>query len=239
MSYNPEKHHRHSIRLRGYDYTREGAYYFTICCHQRLCLLGEIKDGVMHLNLVGATVKAVWDSLPRHFPLIELDAFVVMPNHVHGIIVITNSAGNCNPNLNCRGEAFVPGYNNVVPESSSTNASPFPGCNNTSPQSLSTNADAPYVATASLTPFPGCNDTSPPRGTQSGSLGAILQNFKSVATRRVNRITRNSGTLWQRNYHEEIIRNEKAYENIRRYIMENPLSWDEDEENPLKFKPIS
>jgi REP element-mobilizing transposase RayT len=225
MNYNPEKHHRHSIRLKGYDYTQVGAYYFTICCHQRRCLLGEIEDGVMHLNLAGATVKAVWDSLPRHFLLIELDAFVVMPNHVHGIIVITDNPGNCNPNPNsnptsnlnpnlnhdCRGEAFVPGYNNTSPESSSTNASPFPGC----------------------------NDTSPPRGTQSGSIGAILQNFKSVATRRVNRITRNSGTLWQRNYHEEIIRNEKAYENIRRYIMENPLSWDEDEENHLKFKPIS
>ncbi len=59
MNYNPEKHHRRSIRLKGYDYTREGAYYFTICCHQRRCFLGEIKDGVMHLNLVGATVKAV------------------------------------------------------------------------------------------------------------------------------------------------------------------------------------
>jgi len=211
MNYNPEKHHRRSIRIKGYDYKREGAYSFTICCHQRRCLLGEIKDGVMHLNLVGATVKAVWDSLPQHFPLIELDAFVVMPNHVHGIIVITNSAGNCNSNLNlnCRGEAFVPGYNDTPRQFSSTNASPFPGC----------------------------NDTSPPRGTQSGSIGAILQNFKSVATRRVNRITLNSGTLWQRNYHEEIIRNEKAYENIRRYIRENPLSWDEDEENPLKFKP--
>jgi REP element-mobilizing transposase RayT len=229
MNYNPEKHHRRSIRLKGYNYRREGAYYFTICCHQRRCLLGEIKDGVMHLNLVGATVKAVWDSLPQHFPLIELDAFVVMPNHVHGIIVITDSAGNSNPNLNCRGEAFVLGCNDTPPESSSTNASPFPGYNDTAPESSSTNAS----------PFPGCNDTSPRRGTQSGSIGAILQNFKSVATRRVNRINRNSGTLWQRNYHEEIIRNEKAYENIRRYIIENPLSWDEDEENPLKFKPIS
>ncbi len=66
MSYNPEKHHRRSIRLKGHDYTQEGAYYFTICCHQRRCLLGEIKHGVIHLNLVGATVKAVWDSLPRH-----------------------------------------------------------------------------------------------------------------------------------------------------------------------------
>ncbi len=190
-------------------------------------MLGEIKDGVIHLNLVSATVKAVWESLPRHFPLIELDAFVVMPNHVHGIILISDSPSNCNPNGNsnpngnCRGEAFVL------------------RCNNTPQESSYTNADAPYVATASLTPFPGCNDISPPRGTQSGSIGAIIQNFKSVATRRVNRLTRNSGTLWQRNYHEEIIRNEKAYENIRRCIVENPLSWDEDEENPLKFKPIS
>ncbi|GAB4193115.1 MAG: transposase [Coleofasciculaceae cyanobacterium] len=171
----------------------------------------------MHLNLVGATVKAVWENLPRHFALIELDAFVIMPNHVHGIIVITDSAGNYNPNRNsnsnpnCRGEAFVPITEDTPPKDLSTNASPFPRC----------------------------NDISLPCGTQSGSIGAILQNFKSVATRRVNRITRNSGTLWQRNYHEEIIRNEKALENIRRYIMENPLSWEEDEENPLKFKPES
>ena len=221
MTYNPEKHNRRSIRLKGYNYIQEGAYYFTICCYQRRCLLGEIEDGIMHLNLFGATVKAVWENLPRHFPLMELDAFVVMPNHVHGIIFITDSPGICNPNRNnnptpnfnsgCRGEAFVPGCNNTPPKSSSTNASPFPGC----------------------------NDTSPPRGTQSGSIGAIIQNFKSVATRRVNRITRNSGGLWQRNYHEEIIRNEKALENIRRYILENPLSWHKDEENPLKFKPIS
>ncbi len=217
MNYNPDKHHRRSIRLKGYDYTGEGAYFFTICCHQRRCLLGEIKNGVMHLNLVGATVKFVWESLPTHFPLIELDAFVIMPNHIHGIIVITDHPNNNNNNLNCRGEAFVPGCNDTSPKSSFTNASPFPGCNNTSPNL----AD------------------QPPRGTQSGSIGAILQNFKSVSTRRVNRITQNSGTLWQRNYHEEIIRNEKAYENIRRYIVENPLSWDEDEENPLNFKPIS
>lgn len=107
------------------------------------------------------------------------------------------------------GEAFVPITEDTAPQISSTNASPFPRCNN----------------------------KSLPNGTQSGSIGAIIQNFKSVATRRVNRITRNSGMLWQRNYYEEIIRNEKALENIRQYIVENPLNWDEDEENPLKFKP--
>lgn len=161
----------------------------------------------MHLNLVGATVQAVWESLPSHFPLIELDAFIIMPNHVHGIIFITDTPDEFNPN--CRGEAFVPITEDTLTESSYTNASPFPGCNN----------------------------KLLPNGTKSGSIGAIIQNFKSVATRRVNRITQNSGTLWQRNYYEQIIRNEKAYENIRRYIVDNSLNWDEDEENPLKFKP--
>jgi hypothetical protein len=109
----------------------------------------------MHLNLVGATVKAVWDSLPRHFPLIEFDAFVIMPNHVHEIIVITDNPGNCNPNLNnnptpnlnsgCRGEAFVPGCNNTPPESLSTNASPFPGCNNTSPLNMNEECRQTYL----------------------------------------------------------------------------------------------
>lgn len=75
-------------------------------------------------------------------------------------------------------------------------------------------------------------------GTKSGSLGAIIQNFKSTATRRVNRLNRSSGTLWQRDYYEEIIRNEKAYENIRRYILENPLNWNEDEENFINKSPI-
>ena len=114
MNYNPEKHHRRSIRLTGYDYTQEGAYYFSICCHQRRCLLGAIEDGVMLLNLVGATVKAVWDSLLRHFPLIELDAFVVMPNHVHGIIHITDSAGNSNPNRNNNGNPNCRGVSEAV-----------------------------------------------------------------------------------------------------------------------------
>ncbi len=173
----------------------------------------------MHLNLAGATVKAVWESLPRHFPLIELDAFVAMPNHVHGIIVIIDNPPNYNHNPNCRGEAFVPKCNDTKPGFSYTNASPFAGCNDTSPNP----ADQPRL----------------PRGTQAGSIGAILQNLKSVATRRVNRITRNSETLWQRNYHEEIIPNEKAYENIRRYIMENTLTWDEDKENPINRRIIN
>jgi hypothetical protein len=93
MAYDPEKHHRRSIRLKGYDYTQPGAYFITICTHGRECLFGEIIDGEMHLNEAGQIVVQTWQDLPNHVPNVQLDAFVVMPNHVHGIIIITERAG--------------------------------------------------------------------------------------------------------------------------------------------------
>jgi putative transposase len=80
--------HRRSLRLQGYDYGRAGAYFLTICAHQRACLFGEILDGVMHANRAGQAVREAWEALPDRFPDMELDAFVVMPSHVHGILLI-------------------------------------------------------------------------------------------------------------------------------------------------------
>jgi putative transposase len=82
---DPEKHHRRSLRLKGYDYAQAGAYFVTICTHDRSCLFGDIGDGEMRLNTAGSAVQVVWNELPRRFARLELDAFVVMPNHVHGI----------------------------------------------------------------------------------------------------------------------------------------------------------
>lgn len=95
MNYNPDIHHRRSIRLPGYDYSQAGAYFVTICTQHRLCLFGEIVDRRMILNVAGQMVETVWQQLPHRFPQFVMDAFVVMPNHVHGIIVITDSD---NPN---------------------------------------------------------------------------------------------------------------------------------------------
>jgi putative transposase len=81
-------HHRRSIRLKGYDYTRAGAYFVTICTKDRACLFGDVSDGVMRLNQMGHIVWQCWLAIPDHFPHVLLDEFVVMPNHVHGIIVI-------------------------------------------------------------------------------------------------------------------------------------------------------
>ena len=90
MPYDPGRHHRRSIRLRGYDYTSAGAYFITICAHRRECLFGEVVDGVMRLNVYGRVVDACWQAIPDHFPHVMLDVYVIMPNHVHGIIAIVD-----------------------------------------------------------------------------------------------------------------------------------------------------
>lgn len=93
MPFNPGIHHRRSIRLKGYDYSQAGAYFVTACARGRKCLFGEVVDGQMHLSVFGEMVARCWDDLPRHYPTVELDAFVVMPNHVHGIVVLTDGVG--------------------------------------------------------------------------------------------------------------------------------------------------
>ena len=83
-------HGRRSIRLRGYDYSRQGAYFVTICCHGRRCLLGTIKGGMVVPTPVGQAVLTCWEAIPRHAPRVDLDAYVLMPNHLHGIIYLTD-----------------------------------------------------------------------------------------------------------------------------------------------------
>ena len=87
--YDPEEHHRRSIRLKGYDYSLTGAYFVTICVQDGQCFLGEITKEEMVLNPPGAMVQERWLALQQRFPNIELDAMVIMPNHIHGILVIT------------------------------------------------------------------------------------------------------------------------------------------------------
>lgn len=86
-------HHRRSIRLKDYDYTQNGAYFVTICTHEKQCIFGQVVDGAMVLNEWGRIVTDEWEQTAIIRTNIELDAFVVMPNHVHGIIVITESIG--------------------------------------------------------------------------------------------------------------------------------------------------
>jgi len=88
MKYNPDTHHRRSIRLKGYDYKQAGAYFVTVCTRDRTCFFGDVVDGEMQLNDTGRAVRASWNELPARFQNVVLDAFVVMPNHIHGIVIV-------------------------------------------------------------------------------------------------------------------------------------------------------
>ena len=88
MKYNSDIHHRRSIRLKGYDYSQAGIYYVTICTKDRECLFGNIINFNMELSTLGKIVEQEWHEILKRFPDVELDAFVVMPNHIHGIIIV-------------------------------------------------------------------------------------------------------------------------------------------------------
>jgi len=184
MSYDPKKHHRRSIRLKDYDYTRPGAYFVTLVTWQRQHRFGEIIDGEKHLNTPGDILKSCWLRLPDHFP-VRLDAWVIMPNHFHAILLLQDSR---------KGEASAH-VDLIHPSAHQADASP-----------------------------------RQPIGTQPGSLGAILQNFKSVTTRKINQIHNSPGVpVWQRNYYEHILRSEAEWQRIYSYIVANPHRWIEDQ----------
>jgi putative transposase len=90
MKYDSEKHHRRSIRLKGYEYTHMGAYFVTVVTEDRECLFGEVTDGNTRLNDTGRLIERWWIELNHKFSMVETDEFVVMPNHFHGIIVLTD-----------------------------------------------------------------------------------------------------------------------------------------------------
>ena len=89
-SYQPKKHHRRSIRLKGYDYSQKGLYFITICCQNRICRFGDVVDGEMALNEYGQIAYNEWLKLSDRFSNFELDVFQIMPNHMHGIILLNN-----------------------------------------------------------------------------------------------------------------------------------------------------
>ena len=212
MKYSPDVHHRRSIRLKGYDYSRPGAYFVTICTQGRLCLFGDVVDGNVVLNESGRMVQTVWNEIPHHYPYVDIDAFVVMPNHIHGIVVIVG-AGPCA----CPGPRACPGTGQPqgVPGTGQPQGVPGTG----QPQGV-----------------PG---TGQPQGVAPTlSLPDVVHRFKTLTTKRYADGVKQRGwppfpgRLWQRNYYEHIIRDENELNRIRQYITNNPLRWALDRENP-------
>ncbi len=92
MKFDPQRHHRRSVRLADYDYSQPGAYFVTMVTQGRACLFGDVVNGEMQLSDMGRIAGECWRAVPEHFPNVELGTFVVMPNHVHGIIVLHDRA---------------------------------------------------------------------------------------------------------------------------------------------------
>jgi REP element-mobilizing transposase RayT len=132
MPYNPNLHHRRSIRLKGYDYSQAGLYFITICCQNRICRFGKIENGKMILNEYGQIAQQCWLEIPEHFPDAILHEFVIMPNHIHGIIEITGNVGAKNilppqtTNVqNVGAKNLSPEYNNYANNVGAKNFSPL------------------------------------------------------------------------------------------------------------------
>lgn len=107
MKYDPARCHRRSIRLKGYDYSQSGAYFVTIVAQDRACLFGEVVDGEMCLNDAGRMVGQIWEEIPSFYPGVETDAFVIMPNHIHGIIILVGAGPSACP-MSCPEPAIQP-----------------------------------------------------------------------------------------------------------------------------------
>ena len=168
---------RSSLRLQGYNYTQAGLYFVTIVTYGRKPLFGEIANGEMHLNPYGQIVQQEWERIAVVRPKIELGAFAVMPNHLHGILFFQDNG------------VFTVGATRRV---------------------------------------------APTKTLQSGSLGAVMGQFKSIVTKRINALRGISSVpVWQRNYYEHIIRNQQDLEVTWLYIQSNPAQWMTDDENPF------
>lgn len=169
---------RNSLRLSAYDYSKAGAYFITAVTHGRQSLFGEIQGKNVLLSAAGIILRRCWESIPEHFPHAHCDAWIIMPNHLHGIIIVDGKDGD----MTGWAQRAAPLQGNVIP----------------------------------------------------GSLGAVVRSFKSAAAKEINADRGTPGApVWQRNYFEHIIRNDRDLAATRDYIQFNPLRWTLDEENPI------
>lgn len=203
MPYDPFKHHRRSIRLKGYDYSQAGAYFVTMCTQNRECLFGEIVNGEMQLNDAGAMIVKWWDKLSSKFPTFDPDAFVVMPNHIHCIVIITDVGA-------------IDGV--TVDVGVPLRGRPDDG-----------QIGQPHRAAP----------------TDKPTLGDIIDWFKTMATNEYIRGVKQLGwkpfdkKVFQRNYYEHIVRNERELNAIREYIQNNPANWAADMDNLKNVRQLS
>jgi len=196
------KYRINSARLKNYDYSRNGAYFVTIVTKNHENYFGEIIDKKMKLSEIGKIAEKYWDEIPQHFPFVKLDAFVVMPNHVHGIIWINNDK---KTNENNDDERIDGTRRDAINRVSTTN--------------LNEKQKISGGITGNNNPMFHKN------------LSRIIRWYKGRCTFEINKLKKYYGFAWQSRFHDHIIRDETALNKIREYILLNPKLWDRDRNN--------
>jgi putative transposase len=227
--YNPNIHSRRSIRLKDYDYAQAGLYFITICTKNRDCLFGRISSGEMKLNDAGENAYACWLEIPKHFSNTILHEFVIMPNHVHGIVEILGTNQNSAVD-GAKNVSAVDGAKNVSADDGAKNVSADDGAKNVSAVDGAKNVSAVDGA-KNVSADDGAKNVSPLRS-PSKTIGSVVRGYKIGVTKW---FLKNMGdeypvgqSIWQRNYYDIIIRDQNAYQRISEYIQNNPAKWNED-----------
>lgn len=204
-----------SARLQTWDYGSNGMYFITICTHNREHFFGKIVDGQMQLNESGKLAEKYWLEIPKHFSFIELGEFVIMPNHIHGILIINKPDA-------------MPAM-----EMNTTNATN---------DAVDGAVGVETRLIASLQSDPKQSDPQPPNPKQSTkSIGGFAGNKNPMFHENISRVIRwykgrcsfeikkiHAGFAWQTRFHDHIIRNESEYHRISNYIIYNPSNWKDD-----------
>ena len=212
MTYDSQKNNRRSIRLRDYDYTSPGAYFITICTQGRKPVFGEIVNNEMQLNELGESLQLIWNALPERFSNLELDYFVIMPDHIHGIIIIKETD-------------FVfaeDSYKSELPERFRNSTSSKRATNRVSAAFSPSHPEGAINRAPTEQPSLRSADEN-----RILTLGEVIRTFKAAITHKI----RSQGRLdfkWQRNYYEHIIRKDDDLDSVRQYIIDNPAQWAED-----------
>lgn len=225
----PDLPQRHTIRRPGYDYAQQGAYYLTICTDDRRHWFGRIADGVMHPSPIGELAQQCWDAIPEHMPHVDIGEFVVMPNHVHGIVVIRERLVRVDGVLAVGADHDRPDtmpdhdtmqWPDAMPDETTANTpTAQPRADRDRPLRPPTDPPAPTPRIMPIVPH--------------GSLGRIVRAYKSAVTRMAYRdgLVPQGTPIWQRNYWDRVIRDDAEHERIAQYIRDNTANWKGDRFN--------
>jgi REP element-mobilizing transposase RayT len=220
-------------RLKSFDYSTDGAYFITICIANRENLFGEIVNGKMIPNACGKVAQKCWQEIPNHFPDTRLDEFIVMPNHIHGIVWIENDGGVGGGVGNAGGDVGNKNFCSLRGSVMQDFCLPH-GAKDDNTRVGNMGGDNACVGNCHENSLRGaiqngCQSNKIPWQTKlSYSLSSIIRGFKIGVTKWC-RQNNQENFRWQKSFYDRIIRDEEELNRIREYIWANPVNWETDE----------